>query len=74
MTKSLLKIDISNSKNEIKDDLIKIKFQNEDDVQINFTNFFFQSKYLLEKYKYSEAIDLLPSEMTNFVRNSTLMK
>ena len=46
MSKRLLQIDISKSEYEKEEDLVKIKFKNEDYLQINFTNFFFKSKYI----------------------------
>ena len=63
MEEHLIQIDVSNSKYKTKDDLIKIKFENEEDIQINFTNFFIQSKYLLDKYKYSEGLDSIQNEL-----------
>ena len=63
MSDRLLQIDVSNSKNETKSDLIKIRLQNEDNLQFNFYKFYIQSAYLLDNYKYSEALDLIQYEI-----------
>ena len=60
-----LQIDVSKKKYEAKEDLVQIRFQNNDAFQINFTKFFIQSNYFLDKYKYSEALNSIQEEIDN---------
>ena len=65
MSKHLLQIDVSKYEHGYKpeEDLIKIRFQNEEYLQINFPRFYSQSKYIRDKYKYCEALDSIQSEI-----------
>ena len=63
MSKQLLRIDASSLKNKKDEDLTKIKFKNADDLQIDFSTFYIKSKYLLDKYKYFEALESIQSEI-----------
>ena len=63
MNRCLLHIDVSDSNDNIEDDLIKIKLSEEDVVQLNFTQFFIRSKYLRDKYKYLDAINSIQNEI-----------
>ena len=60
---SLLQIDVSMYGYEPEEDLIIIRFPNEEYIQINFAIFFIKSKYIRDKYKYCEAFDSIQSEI-----------
>ena len=63
MSQHFLQIDVSNSKcKESENEMIKISIKNEDVLQVNFANFFIQSKYIRDKYQYSEALLLISTE------------
>ena len=63
MNKKLLQIDVSKFKNETEEeDLIKIKLDKEDIVTVNFSKLVNKSKYIRDKYKYSEAINAIQLE------------
>lgn len=49
MNNGFLQIDVSSSKEKEDDDIIKIRFGDDEIIQMNFTKFFFQSKYLRGK-------------------------
>ena len=59
MSDYLLQIDLSNLDNKIENDLIKIRFGDEDVIQVNFSKLVNKSNYIRDKYKYSESLDLL---------------
>ena len=64
MDKSILKIDVSKKKCESdEEDLIKIKLSNGEIIETNFSKLIKQSKYIRDKYKYSEAQHLIQHEM-----------
>lgn len=64
MIQRLLEINKSNLIYEIDDeDKIFIKFQNEDIHQISYSNLVFHSKYIRDKYIYSEAKECIQKEI-----------
>ena len=67
MSKDLLEIDISKAKRE--EDFIEIRFRNEEVVQVNFSKLFNQSKYIRDKYKYSEGIEFIQQEISDVEEN-----
>ena len=69
MSDYLLQIDLSNLDNKIENDLIKIRFGDEDVIQVNFSKLVNKSNYIRDKYKYSEALDLLQAEIEEIETN-----
>ena len=67
MSKSHLQIDFSKSKRD--KDLIEIKFQNDDSVQVNFSKLVCHSKYIRDKYNYSEALNSFQQEIDEIEQN-----
>ncbi|KAK8837309.1 hypothetical protein M9Y10_036740 [Tritrichomonas musculus] len=64
MSKSIFQIDVSNSEYEPEEeDLIKIILENDDIIYVNFSNLIHKSKYIREKYKYSEALNSIQDEI-----------
>ena len=63
MSKHLLQIDASKSKDNNDDDLINIRFQNSEVIQANFPKLFIQSKYLRDKYIYFEGLNSIQNEL-----------
>ena len=61
MSQKLLQVDISKSKRE--DGFVQIRFKNEDVIQVNFSKLVDQSKYIRDKYKYSEALSSVQYEI-----------
>ena len=70
MNKELLYVDISKSKKE--EDLIEIRLGNEEVAEINFSKLFNQSRYLRDKYKYSECIELIQEEIHHIKENTNV--
>ena len=68
MNNHLLQIDISQSKYKTDDDIIKIVIRNDEVLQINFSKLILHSKSIRDKYKYSEAVKLLPAEINYLKR------
>lgn len=46
MEKGFLQIDVSNSRNQAEEDIIEIKFEDEDVLQVHFSKLIRQSKYI----------------------------
>ena len=63
MRKHLLQIDVSKSKYEIEEDLIKIPLRNEESIQVNFSNCVKLSKYIRDKYTYPDALKLIQQDI-----------
>lgn len=63
MSEPLIQINISNSNYNMDEDLVEIRFRDENVIQINFVKLFAQSKYFRDKYKYSEAINYIQEEI-----------
>lgn len=72
MKKLCLPINVSNSKYESKEHLIRIIFGKEDSLQINFSKLFIESEYLRTKYKYSEAFDFIQNELDEIKKKMDL--
>ena len=66
--KGNLHIDVSKAKVQREEDLIEIPFQDEEVFQVNFYKLIHQSKYIRDKYKYSEAINLIQCEIKEIIR------
>lgn len=63
MCKLFLQIDVSNIKDQADENFIKIRFQNDDAFQVKFSTLINKSKYIRNKYKYSEALDSIQEEI-----------
>ena len=74
MSKNLLQIDVSNLKNFGEEDLIKINISNDEFVQVNFSKLISYSKYIRDKYKYSEALITIENYLKNFARDKKIKK
>lgn len=58
----LLQIDVSDSETN-SDDLIKLKFGNDDIVHVNYYKLVYQSKYIRDNFSYSEALTSFQAEI-----------
>ena len=75
MSQQPLQIDISKSTREIKKrDMINIKLGEEDIIQVQYSQFFLQSKYIRDKYKYSEGSEQLQTELDNIEKKYNIHK
>ena len=75
MSQEPLQIDISKSKYEMKKrDKINIKLGDEEIIQVQYSEFFLQSKYIRDKYKYSEGSDHLQTELDNVEQKYNINK
>ena len=63
MSEPILQIDISNLEYNMDEDLVEIRFRDENVFQINFFTLFAQSKYIQDKYKYWESINSIQDEI-----------
>ena len=73
MNKNHLKIDISKFKYVgEEEDLIRIKLEEEDEVQVSFSKLVTYSKYIRDKYKYSEAKIFIEHDLKNYSKNNNI--
>ena len=56
---NLITIDVSKSKYTSEDDLIKITLKDGNNIEVNFSKLVSLSKYFRDKYKFSEAVELI---------------
>ena len=71
MSEQLLEIDITKKQEEIYDeDLIDIGIGDEKHFKVNFSKLVSQSRHVRDKYKYSEAVCIISSELSRLQKTS----